>query len=129
MGHDIFAYRKAWAERESPAKTYPGRYIDYGDTVDEEHDEELAYYRSNMTRAEVRFLYIALGAQDHDGGCSGDGKEEFYSYFVLEGALNHLKWEGIDAPKEYLAREIAFFEKILKKCKEEGMTGVWILFS
>lgn len=91
MGHDISAYKKADTERK----------------------KEVAYQRYGMSNQRARHFYTALGANDHDCGCSGCGTEQEFDIPHLRLALAQFPAEDWESEREFLEKCIATGEPVI----------------
>lgn len=80
--------------------------------------DEIAYLRRSAGNPLARSIYEALGAQEHDCGCSGCGGEVHFTEAQLRDALAKLP-DGDDYEPE---------RTFLGDCIEKGGGGAWIGF-
>lgn len=98
MGHDVCGFK--------------------GELVKGVAKEEVAYLRRGAFNELGREIYKALGAVDHDCGCSGCGTDKFFTHAEIEAALKKLPLrEDLQPEREFLT-----------DCLRAGEHGVTIGF-
>ena len=82
-------------------------------------DHEVAYLRRGAFNEIARAIYIALGATEHDCGCSGCGTVAYFSRTALEGALQKLP----------IGEEYEPERKFINDMLAKSGVGAWVTFS
>lgn len=65
---------------------------------------QIAYLRRGAFNGQARSIYVALGAEKHDCGCSGCGTEQFFTREQLRLALAKLpRDDDHEEEREFIA--------------------------
>ena len=96
MGHDICGFKSA----------------------DKAQETEIAYLHRGAGNPLARSIYEALGAQEHDCGCSGCGSTAHFTVAQLREALTKIPTDEEHEPER----------QFLRDCIDKGEGGAWVGF-